>query len=146
MPINGKAYSWEDITIQRGGVTLVEAQSVSFSDSSEVNRIYGKGRNPRAWTRGPVEAEGELALTLDGYKKLAEDSDVKEKGIYGMKPFDIVVSFDKGDSSVVTFTLQECLFTERSFEGMETDAEVATVTMPFVILGGINDGTDALVE
>lgn len=129
MPINGRYYDWEHITIQVNGATLADVLSIEYEDSEKVNAIYGKGRTPRGYTKGNYEGSGKLTLLREEYERLGDP--------FGMPPFDIVVSYAKGEGGTSTDTLKECLFTKRSFGGIEQDTERITVELEFTILGGI---------
>lgn len=128
MPINGRYYDWEHITIQVNGATLADVLSIEYEDSEKVNAIYGRGRTPRGYTKGNYEGSGKLTLLREEYERLGDP--------FGMPPFDIVVSYAKGENTS-TDTLKECLFTKRSFGGIEQDTERITVELEFTILGGI---------
>ncbi|MBW6395233.1 hypothetical protein KZX47_08745 [Thermus sp. SYSU G05001] len=128
MPINGRYYDWEHITIQVNGATLADVLSIDYEDSEKVNPIYGKGRTPRGYTKGNWEGSGKLTLLREEYERLGDP--------FSMKPFDIVVSYAK-EGNTSTDTLKDCLFTKRSFGGVEQDTERITVELEFVILGGI---------
>ena len=129
MTINGRYYDWENITIQANGQTLADVLSIEYEDSEKVNAIYGAGRTPRGYTKGNWEGSGKLTLLREEYERLGDP--------YTMGPFDIVVSYSKDGGSTSTDTLKDCLFTKRSFSGVEQDTEKITVELEFIILGGI---------
>lgn len=131
MPINGRYYDWEHITIQVNGATLADVLSIDYEDSEKVNPIYGKGRTPRGYTKGNWEGSGKLTLLREEYERLGDP--------FAMKPFDIVISYAK-EGSTSTDTLKDCLFTKRSFGGVEQDTERITVELEFVVLGEIQHG------
>lgn len=138
MPINGRYYDWEHISIQVKGVPLADVLSIDYEDSEKVNAIYGKGRTPRGYTKGNWEASGKLTLLREEYDRLRAAA--PEGNVYKLDPFDIVVSYDKGNGTAVTDTLKDCLFTKRSFGGVEQDTERITVELEFVVLGEIQHG------
>lgn len=138
MPINGRYYDWEHISIQVKGVPLADVLSIDYEDSEKVNAIYGKGRTPRGYTKGNWEASGKLTLLREEYDRLRAAA--PEGNVYKLDPFDIVISYDKGTGTAVTDTLKDCLFTKRSFGGVEQDTERITVELEFVVLGEIQHG------
>ncbi|APD10163.1 hypothetical protein TthSNM11_14510 [Thermus thermophilus] len=138
MPINGRYYDWEHISIQVKGVPLADVLSIDYEDSEKVNAIYGKGRTPRGYTKGNWEASGKLTLLREEYDRLRAAA--PEGNVYKLDPFDIVISYDKGNGTAVTDTLKDCLFTKRSFGGVEQDTERITVELEFVVLGEIQHG------
>ncbi|GAA6761705.1 MULTISPECIES: hypothetical protein [Thermus] len=138
MPINGRYYDWEHISIQVKGVPLADVLSIDYEDSEKVNAIYGKGRTPRGYTKGNWEASGKLTLLREEYDRLRAAA--PKGNVYKLDPFDIVISYDKGNGTAVTDTLKDCLFTKRSFGGVEQDTERITVELEFVVLGEIQHG------
>uniref|UniRef100_A0A7C2C4L8 Phage tail protein n=1 Tax=Thermus islandicus TaxID=540988 RepID=A0A7C2C4L8_9DEIN len=138
MPINGRYYDWEHISIQVKGVPLADVLSIDYEDSEKVNAIFGKGRTPRGYTKGNWEGSGKLTLLREEYDRLRAAA--PEGNVYKLDPFDIVISYDKGNGTAVTDTLKDCLFTKRSFGGVEQDTERITVELEFVVLGEIQHG------
>lgn len=142
--VNGRYYDWEHITIKLKGGTLVDIESIEYSDEQKLNRKYGKGRKTRGYTLGNKQGSGKLSLMREEYERLMQDTDVKAKGLYGIDPVNIIVSFDKGDGVVSTDTLEAVKFTKRNFSGMEQDTEGVMVELEFEILGDIvSDGVPA---
>jgi hypothetical protein len=135
--INGRRFDWEHITIQRKGITLIEIQNISYSDKSEITRRRGKGRTTIGFTRKGIEGSGEMEVTREEYNTLLLDDEIRSKGFYSIDPVDIVIAYDKGDNETATDTLEEIVFTERKFSGIEVDTEGPMVGLPFEILGGI---------
>ena len=138
MPINGRYYDWEHISIQVKGVPLADVLSIDYEDVEKIHAIYGKGRTPRGYTKGNWEASGKLTLLREEYDRLRAAA--PEGNVYKLDPFDIVISYDKGNGTAVTDTLKDCLFTKRSFGGVEQDTERITVELEFVVLGEIQHG------
>ena len=146
MAINGRLKAWEDITIKRGGVTLLNIENIKFKMKSDIARFYGKGRKTRKYLRKKIEGDGSMDLELTDWQAFCQLSDVKQKGVFGIDPFDIVVAFDNGDGKPATITLQDCVFTEVSFDGIQDDTDAVMVSKNFEILGGIDsDGTVDLI-
>lgn len=142
--VNGRYYDWEHITAKLKGGTLVDIESIEYSDEQKLNRKYGKGRKTRGYTLGNKQGQGKLTLMREEYDRLLQDSDVKAKGLYGIDPVNITVSFDKGEGVVHTDVLEAVKFTKRNFSGMEQDTEGLTVELEFEILGDIvSDGVPA---
>lgn len=142
--VNGRYYDWEHITTKLKGGTLVDIESIEYSDEQKLNRKYGKGRKTRGYTLGNKQGQGKLTLMREEYDRLLQDGDVKAKGLYGIDPVNITVSFDKGEGVVHTDVLEAVKFTKRNFSGMEQDTEGPTVELEFEILGDIvSDGVPA---
>ncbi len=137
--INGKTYGWEHLTVQRDKTILSEIQMIDFERSSGINRRKGKGLKTRGYTRKAVEAKGKLKMTLEEYEiMLANDADMKKGGVYGAKPFDIVLTANVGDGKPTTLTLEDCVFVSDKYSGIEPDTEGVMVELSFEILGDLD--------
>jgi hypothetical protein len=142
MAYNGRYYDWEHITIKLPSGTVVDVDSVDFSDKQKVNRKRGKGRRTRGFTKGGIEGSGTIKLAREEYDLLMASADVQKKGLYGLDPFPITISYDKGDGKAITDELQDCIYTERKFSDIKVDTEGPMVELSFEILGDIvSDGS-----
>jgi len=137
MPINGRYYDWEHISIQVKGIPLADVLSIDYEDGEKVNAIFGKGRTPRGYTKGNYEGSGKVTLLREEYDRVRAAA--PEGNPLKLEPFDIVVSYEK-EGSTVTDKILDCLFTKRSFGGVEQDTEKVTVELEFTILGGVEHG------
>jgi len=137
MPINGRYYDWEHISIQVKGIPLADVLTIDYEDGEKVTPIFGKGRTPRGYTKGNYEGSGKVTLLREEYDRVRAAA--PEGNPLKLEPFDIVVSYEK-EGATVTDTLKDCLFTKRSFGGVEQDTEKVTVELEFTILGGVEHG------
>jgi len=145
--INGRYYDWEHITINLKGRTLVDVKSISYDDERGAEKVYGKGLRPRGYRLKRYSGkDGQLVLLREEYDRMLQDSEIQRKGLYNIDPFEIVVSYDKGDGNPKTDVLQDCIFTERSFDNIEEDGDELTVTLSFQYLSLKSNDQDALVE
>ena len=140
MAVNGRYYDWEAITAKFKGGTLVDIKSIEYSDEQKVVRKLGKGRRPRGYTLGSVQGSGKMNIMREEYERLLKDTDVQNKGLYGLTPFEVTVTYDKGDGAATTDVLEQCIFKKRSFSGIEVDTEGPMVDLEFEILGDIRSG------
>jgi hypothetical protein len=135
--VNGRKYDWEHITVQRKGITLIEIQNIDYGDKSGINRRRGKGRTTIGFTRKGIEGSGKMEITREEYNALLLDDEIRTKGFYNIDPVNIIIAYDKGDDETASDTLEDIVFTERKFSGIEVDTEGPMVELPFEILGGI---------
>ncbi len=142
--INGKKYSWEDITITLPHGVLIGVQAIDYGDKKDIEPVYGKGSNPIGYSEGNYSAEGSLTLVRDEYNLLNDYAKGQSpQGFYRMKPFPITVSYADEDGKVKTDTLPSCKFKERKNSSKQGDKGLA-VELPFVILDPIEyDGFKA---
>lgn len=146
MAVNGRYYDWEHITTKFKGGTLVDIETIEYSDEQKVNRKNGKGRRTRGYTLGTIQGSGKLSLLREEYERMLQDEEVQKKGLYGLDPFDIVVSFDKGNNAPTTDVLEQCIFSKRSFSGNEVDTEGPIVELEYEILGDLRSGDVPPIE
>ncbi|WP_337869801.1 hypothetical protein [Meiothermus sp.] len=145
--INGRYYDWEHITINLKGRTLVDVKSINYGDERGAEKVYGKGLKPRGYRLNRYSGkDGQLTVLREEYDHMLEDSEIQQKGLYGIDPFEIVVSYDKGDGNPKTDVLQDCIFVERDFDNIEEDGDEMTVTLGFQYLGLQSNNQDALSE
>ncbi|MBE3574540.1 MAG: hypothetical protein IMW99_03660 [Firmicutes bacterium] len=136
MPINGKKYSWEDITIKLPHGTLIDVDSIEYGDKIEKEALYGKGSNAQGYGLGNYSAEGKLSLRREEFEKLIAHAKQNGGSLYGLKPFTITVAYAKDGDQTTMDTLKSCSFTETSSSSKQGDKEVK-VDLSFLILDGI---------
>ena len=135
MPINGRRFSWESITINLPHGIMVDVDSIDYEDEGKVNRTYGRGRRAQGWSRGNVSGKGKLSMLREEYERLAA---ALEGGRYGAAPFPIVVSYADDGAETITDTLEDCVFVNWKSGGKQDDGSVK-VDMDFEILGDLMD-------
>jgi len=141
--INGKEYSWEDISVTLPHGELIGIQNIEYSDSKEVEPAYGKGSNPLGYGNGNYSAEGKLTLLKSEHDRFVGYAKKQGKTLYGLAPFSISVSYANEDQPTVTDILKACKITKVSRSSGQGDKEVK-VEYELKILGGIAwDGLDA---
>lgn len=133
--INGKRYSWEDITITLPTGVIVGIKDIDYGDKKEFEALYGKGSDPVAYGAGNYSAQGKMKVTREEFDKLNYYA-VASRGFYNIRPFPVTVAYSNEDRPVSTDVLKSCKFTERSWKGAEGDKEL-NVELTFLILDGI---------
>lgn len=124
MAINGKKYSWEDITITLPHGVVIGIQDIEYSDKKETNAEYGKGSIPLGYSEGNYEAEVKFTLLLDEAKKL-NDAFKIYPAFYRHKPFPIVVSYANEDDRTLTDILPSVKLTEKKQSAKQGDKGLA---------------------
>jgi hypothetical protein len=132
--INGKKYSWEDITITFPHGVVVNISEIEYSDKSDVEGVYGKGSNPVGYGVGNYSAEGKAKMGRDEYD-LFIDNLYYENGtaIYKHTPFPIVVAYANDDQGLMVDTLPGCKLTSQS-NGPKSGDKSVDVEIGFIIL------------
>lgn len=110
MPVNGAFYSWEDIKILGPTGLLVNVASIEYSSEREIEPVYGQGAAPRGVGRGNFKGEGKLTLLKEDYDLLVLYVGGTGKGIYGLSPFTITVTYQNEDQGVRIDQLLRCRF------------------------------------
>lgn len=110
--INGKKYSWEDITINLPHGTLVDVKDIDYSDKKEIEPVYGKGSNPTGYAEGNYSAEFKLTIARDEFDKFNDYAKSQAKSLYRLPPFPITASYASETSSTKTDTLPACKITD----------------------------------
>lgn len=137
MAINGKRYSFEDITATMPHGTLIDFESIEYSDKIEIEASYGKGSNPRGYGRGNYSAEAKVIMLREEFNRLLEH--LKGQGIkalYRTPPFTITVSYANDDQPMSTDVLRDCVFTERSGSSSQGDSSTK-VELSLLVLSPI---------
>lgn len=134
--INGKKYSWEDISTVLPHGEMIDFQNVEYSDSKEMDPVYGKGSNPTGYGTGNYSAEGKLTLLKEEHDRYVEWAKKQGKSLYKIPPFPVTVSYANEDQKTKTDILKSCKVTKVSHSAGQGDKELK-VEYEIKILGGI---------
>lgn len=141
--INGKNYSWEDISIQLPHGTLIGIEDIEYSDEKETEANYGKGSNPISYGEGNYSAQGKLTLTRGEFQRLLDHVKKNAKSLYGLQPFPIIASYANDNQPAITDKLPLCKFNTTKSSGAQNDKKI-NVELEFIILKPIEwDGVPA---
>ncbi|BDD07520.1 hypothetical protein [Aureibacter tunicatorum] len=106
--VNGRTYSWSDITVNILGNPVSGITAVSYEDKQEMENVYGAGEQPVARGYGKIEATGSITLLVDEVEALMNAS---ESGrLQEIPEFDIVVAYETSQGEIKTHTLKNCKF------------------------------------
>lgn len=138
--INGKRYSWEDISTRMPMGELVDYESIEYSDEKQVEEKYGKGSNPRGWGAGNYKASGKVTMLREEFQRFVAYASSTRRSIYNVAPFTITCGYANEDSPTVTDVLRQCKITKMSTSPSQGDTDVK-VELELAILGGIRWGS-----
>jgi hypothetical protein len=134
--INGKSYSWEDISCTFPHGVLINYEGIEYSDEKETELQYGKGSMPTGYGSGNYKAEGKVTMQREEYNKLLDYCQKAKKNLYSLPPFPITVSYANEDQAMVTDILKSVKFTKAAASSSQNDKKV-TVDLDILIAGGI---------
>lgn len=112
--INGKHYSWEDITIGLPYGIGLEVQDISYDDELESESVYGKGAAPTGYGTGKYKANCKLSVTREEFSQLTEHCKKMGKALYRLPPFSITVSYADDGMPTNTDVIKDCIFKKTS--------------------------------
>ena len=120
--INGQAYGWSSIQVNIAGVDIIGITAVSYSDSQDIEPVYGVGTAPIAVGMGPITFEGSLTLLAEEVDRLELAS--PNGRIQELPLFDVIVQFDTGVGNLKVHRLQNCRFKNNGRESSQGDTQI----------------------
>ena len=130
MAIN-REFTFQDITIQMLGKSVVGARKVKYVPKQSVTNLYGTGKKPIGRSYGKIEYEGELVIYQSELHAL-QSTLARGKSILDIADFDISVSYLDTDGTTSTDLIKDCRFLEVPKE-LGVDDEFMEVTIPIAI-------------
>lgn len=119
--INGKEYSWGDISVLINGTFVSGITGIEYSDEQEVTDNYGAGRYPVSRSKGRITCAGKITLYSSEVNALVKQS--ANGRLQDLAAFDITVSYVPDDGGVVvTDKLRNCQFKKNERSWSEGDA------------------------
>lgn len=134
--INGKNYSWEDISVSLPMGQLINFDGIEYSDGKEIEEVYGKGSNPQGYGTGNYSASGKATLFKEDHDRLVAYAKAIGKAMYQIPPFPISVSYANEDQPLTSDILKACKIEKISHSGGQGDKSLK-VEYEFKILNGI---------
>ncbi|MGL4393984.1 MAG: hypothetical protein ACRCS8_02020 [Brevinema sp.] len=139
--VNGKFFDWGDITISLLPLTSVvfSAREISYSEESDIDVIYGKGKAPIGFGKGNWKASGSISMLKSEFESLAL---VAGDGILNLDPRLVTINIlfsnsVDGSISATTETLTGVRFTKISDKASQNEKSLVT-SLDFTILGNIH--------
>lgn len=132
MSFNSREYEWADITLVLGGRDLTRIRAVKYTEKTEKEALYAKGRNPVAIQTGNASYEGEIGLLQS---EVAALEDAGNGSLMGLS-LDAVVSYGNPSTgnAMRTDRISGIQFTEAAKEMKQGD-KFMEITLPFIALG-----------
>lgn len=132
--INGREYSWGDITLLLGGKVVAGSTNIKYKASQSKEALYGKGNEPIAIQRGNRSYEGSIELLQSEVASLMELGRMK-KGFADLLCLNLnaVVCYGNPEEAdpMITDKLFGIEFTECE-KGMGQGDPNMKVTLPFI--------------
>lgn len=117
--INGREYSWADISVAIGGVPLVGIRGIKYTEKQAKENVYGAGAKPIGRAYGRIEFEGSITLLTTAM--MAIKAKAADNRLRRIAPFSITVMYQPDNAALVTVVLKNCEFLEDAFDWKEGD-------------------------
>ena len=119
--VNGNAYDFTQIQVSIGGVSIVSASAVNYTETQEKVNNYGQGNEPVSRGQGIIERTGSIDISMSDIQVLRAES--ANGSVLQLPPFDIIVVFGNPVNPTV-HVLTECEFLDDGVETAQGDTEV----------------------
>lgn len=133
---NSREYEWGDFTLVLGGRDLTGIRGIKYTEKTEREAIFAKGRNAHSIQTGNTTIEGEITVLQSEYEALVLAGNGSIMGL----SVDALASYGNplnGDM-IVTDKIVGIRFTEASKELKQGD-KFMEMKLPFVALRVINN-------
>ena len=118
--INGIEPSWADLTINIAGVPVVGVRAIEYSDTQQIDNIYGMGQYPVGRGYGRIEATAKITLLRTSVEAIRASSVTGR--LQDIAPFDIIVMFvPTNGGTIITHRLRDCQFKDDNLSISEGD-------------------------
>lgn len=121
MAINGKHYSWEDISIGLPYGIGLEVQDISYDDELEKEPVYGKGAAATGYGTGKYKASAKITVTREEFNRLTDYCKKRGLSLYRIPEFSITVSYADDGTPTNTDTIKGCSFSKTSHKAKNGD-------------------------
>jgi hypothetical protein len=130
--INGYEFSWGNISMLISGTPMIGVTAINYSETADVQKLYGQGRSTIAYGVANYEAEASITVLASEILALQTASRIQgntDGNIMGLLPFDIVISYipSEGQGIAKFDILKNCVFTsnERGMSQGDPSIEVS---------------------
>ena len=123
--VNGRAYDYTQIQVLIGGVPVVSASAINYTESQEVTNNYGTGNRPVSVGLGVIETDASMEMDMADVEALRAESD--SGSLLDLPFFDIIVVFGNPQNPK-THVLKNAKFKD---DGVETSQGDTTVKRSF---------------
>ncbi len=127
--INGRAYSWADVSFNIGGVPVIGVTKIDYDETQVKEDNYGAGVNPISRGYGRRNATANVTMRAEEVEALMDKAPNKNLLDYGT--FDITVQYMVG-AVIKTHVLKNAEFTKNIRSMSEGDTKI-DVDLPLII-------------
>lgn len=125
--INGRAYSWSNITLNIFGVKPIGISKINYKEEQEIEDIHGAGQRAVARGLGNITNDGSITFHMNELQALRDSRD--DGKIINIPEFDAVVAFLPPGGKIVTHTLKNCRFKNDGVDVSQNDKNIETEVM-----------------
>lgn len=128
--INGRSYSYADITVIILGAPIIGVTSIEYGEDAMTENIYATGRFPVSRGTGQVTPTAKITLLMEEVLNLM--TAVTSGRLYDIPEFDIIVSFTDTSLIPVVHKIRNCKFKTQTISSSTGDTSIP-VEMELVI-------------
>ena len=144
MPVNGKVYDWEDITIGLPYGVAIGIESIDYDDAKEAELVYGKGGKAMGYGRGNYEANAKITILRDEFDRLLDYTKEVGKALYAISPFSITVNYANDGESPRTDVIKGAKLTKQAHKAAQGDKKISVDLELLVTDQIVRDGVKAV--
>jgi len=127
--INGKTYSWGDISVVLFGRKIVGIVSVKYETEQDKENNYGAGNNPV--NRGYGNKKATARITLYSEEVTALELAAANGDLLDIPPFDIIVSFMNDGQPMTTHVIKNAEFLKDGRDAKQNDQKIE-IELPLI--------------
>jgi hypothetical protein len=127
--INGREYTWADVSFNIGGVPVVGVTKINYDEEQVKEDNWGAGINPVSRGYGNRKASSSVTMYASEAEALADRAPNGNLLDYGT--FDVTVQFMVG-AVIKTHVLKNCEFTKNERNMSQGDTKIE-VDLPLIV-------------
>ncbi|UGU15212.1 hypothetical protein LS482_16185 [Sinomicrobium kalidii] len=116
----GKIQGWNSITVNLLGRDIEGITAISYSDSEELENVYGAGKYPVGRGGGNYQAEASITLLKEEWDALQAAVPAGQR-VQDIAPFDIIVEYTRDNGAIQVDRIRNAQFTGRGVENNQND-------------------------
>lgn len=121
--VNGQAYAWSNTYISLLKNVAIGVSNIEYSDSQEIENVYGGGINPVTRGFGNYTAEAKITFHMEELESLVSISPTGR--LQDIPEFDVQVSFIPDNlAKRITHTIKNCRFASNGRTVAQNDKSI----------------------
>lgn len=140
--VNGKVYSWEDITINVPGLDSIAITEISYDFEQEAELIYRTGGSPCGYGTGNKKNTVKLVVGREDYNTILVWAKKRGKRLSRLPLDKITISYANEDQDTVTDVLRKVILNKHGFSAKQGDKETTVSMDGFAVGGGKLNGVE----